>query len=81
MSAADDYRKERLRRGPDVDGMIADAAIVELEAELDALDARRCETCVHWYDQHAAAYIPRCLLGHHTGNPVDFACNRWEARS
>lgn len=33
MSAVEEYRKERLRRGPDVDGLTADAAVAELEAE------------------------------------------------
>jgi len=33
MSAVEKYWRERLRRGPDVDGLTADAAIAELEAE------------------------------------------------
>lgn len=47
MNAVDEYRKERARRGPDVDGLTADAAITELDdaktAVLSRLDAAESE--------------------------------------
>lgn len=48
MNAVAEYRKERARRGPDVDGLTADAAITELDdaktAVLSRLDVAESET-------------------------------------
>ena len=47
MSAVEEYRKERLRRGPDVDGLTADAALAEETARAERAAAALEEAVSH----------------------------------
>lgn len=61
--------------------------IAELETELAALKARRCEGCMMWWPTETGNYAG-CPVEYerdaeNTGGdtPADFACNRWTARA
>ena len=58
----------------------------QAEAELAALKARRCKTCEHGEDGVLRACLANVAVFPDSGSlefdlpPLDFACNRWEAR-
>lgn len=51
-----------------------DLRIAELEAELAALEERRCETCLHFPHYHI------CKKDHRPVNWATFYCSEWAER-
>ena len=52
--------------------------IAELEAELEALKARRCEMCLHY---HVSTKWCRELTRRIGIDRTNFSCSKWAARS
>jgi hypothetical protein len=86
VSAVEEYREHRALVGCETEHGLricinkADAAIAELEAELEALKARRCGGCKHWHGHNycAEGIAEECDVPELPDH--DFACNRWTPR-